>query len=210
MAGFFDPRNDFWRTVSAVGDVLGLSVLWMFACLPLITIGPATAALYYAVTKYVRPMKVGAFAGFFRSFKENFKVGALATLAVSPVLYVVFWVELAGYATNSPTALGVAGHMVAILLTGMVAYVFPVLARFDHGLFSLLKTSVSLAVAHLPTTAVAAILVLFTAIFCMREYWPLVFLPAVTTILLSLLFERVFRKHLSEEERERFRVVDDD
>ena len=66
MSGAFDPKNDLWRTVSLITDVCGLSFLWVLTSLPIITIGPATAALYFAVVRYVRRREDGAFAAFFR------------------------------------------------------------------------------------------------------------------------------------------------
>lgn len=201
MAGIFDPENDFWRTVSAVGDTLGLSILWLFCCLPIVTIGPATAALYFSVTKYVRPMHPGAFMGFFHSFRQNFKVGLISTLLLIPLSVIIFWVEIGGGVSNAGAgALTVAGHVVTVILAGMAAYVFPVLGRFEHTVGSLFKTSASLAVAHLPTTIILALLVLETILLCIKYLWPLVFLPAVAAVLVSLLLERVFRKHMPTQE----------
>ena len=42
-------------------DIVGLSILWTFLCLPIVTAGPATAALYYTVVKCLRRRDSGAF-----------------------------------------------------------------------------------------------------------------------------------------------------
>ena len=54
MNEFFNPEKGIWAWLSAMVDVVGLSILWLILCLPVVTIGPATAALYYTVVKYVR------------------------------------------------------------------------------------------------------------------------------------------------------------
>ena len=59
FSGFFRPDNSLWRTVSAVADMMGLSLLWLLCSLPVVTIGPATAALYAAVRGPVRRMENG-------------------------------------------------------------------------------------------------------------------------------------------------------
>ena len=82
MSGLFDPKNDLWRTVSTMTDVCGLSFLWAAACVPVVTIGPATAALYFAVVRRVRRREDGAFKAFFHSFRMNVKQGVLATLMI--------------------------------------------------------------------------------------------------------------------------------
>ena len=80
MGSFFNPEKGIWAWLSTAVDIVGLSIAWLFLCLPLVTAGPATAALYHAVVLYVRPREQGAFKDFFRSFRRNLRVGAAATL----------------------------------------------------------------------------------------------------------------------------------
>ena len=61
MSEFFNPEKGIWAWLSTLVDVVGLSVLWIALCLPVVTIGPATAALYYTVVKCVRRRESGAF-----------------------------------------------------------------------------------------------------------------------------------------------------
>ena len=53
LRGIFDPENGFFRTLSRMVDVVGLSLLWVALSLPLVTFGPACAALYHTVTHCV-------------------------------------------------------------------------------------------------------------------------------------------------------------
>ena len=48
----FDPDNLFWRIMARGVDFVGLSIFWIALCLPVVTIGPATAALYYTCLLY--------------------------------------------------------------------------------------------------------------------------------------------------------------
>ena len=80
MGSFFNPEKGIWAWLSTAVDIVGLSIAWLFLCLPLVTAGPATAALYHAVVLYVRPREQGAFKDFFRSFRRNLRVGTAATL----------------------------------------------------------------------------------------------------------------------------------
>ena len=45
----FNPNNLFFQGCSKIFDLVVLSALWLALCLPVVTIGPATAALYYTV-----------------------------------------------------------------------------------------------------------------------------------------------------------------
>ena len=106
-------------------DVCGLSIVWIFLCLPVVTIGPATAALYYTVVKCVRGRESGAFGYYFRSFLSGFKTGLLATLAVLPAA-LLLWMGhdvVRWYGTN----LGGAAYIL------YVAYYFALIVPGEIG-----------------------------------------------------------------------------
>ena len=84
MGEFFNPEKGIWVWLSTLVDVCGLSIVWIFLCMPVVTAGPATAALYYTAVKCVRGRESGAFGCYFRSFRANFKTGLWTTLAVLP------------------------------------------------------------------------------------------------------------------------------
>ncbi len=92
-AGIFNPENDFWRLIEKLVDLFLLSVYWLVCSLPVFTLGPATAALYRTVARCIRGSERKSWSLFFRTFRENFKVGALTTLvvvAVGAVLFVLY------------------------------------------------------------------------------------------------------------------------
>ena len=51
MNQIFNPENFFWKCFDKMADVVGLSLLWFMCSLPVVTIGPACAAL--------RPLRPG-------------------------------------------------------------------------------------------------------------------------------------------------------
>ena len=76
----FNPENLVFRMLSKGVDFVGLSLLWLLLCIPIVTIGPATAALYYTVVKVFRQKKEDAFRTYLKAFQENLKQGILVTL----------------------------------------------------------------------------------------------------------------------------------
>ena len=54
VSGFFSGSNPIFRFAGRVLDVIVLSALWLFCSLGVVTIGPATAALYYSCAKCLR------------------------------------------------------------------------------------------------------------------------------------------------------------
>ena len=210
MGEFFNPEKGIWAWLSTLVDVVGLSVLWIALCLPVVTIGPATAALYYAMVRYVRRRESGAFGGYLRSFRANFAVGLRATLTVIPL----FLLLLGGYRIVCwyGTRLGgmayilyVAYYFALVLPAGVLCWLFPLLGRFEYGVRDLFRTAFQLTAAHLPSTVILVLLTGQSAVFCLNRWWPVVFLPSVGMLLASLFTERIFCKYspeLAAEERE--------
>lgn len=203
MGEFFNPEKGIWAWLSALVDMVGLSVLWIFLCLPAVTIGPATAALYYAVVKCVRGRESGAFGAYLRSFRTNFKVGVRASLVVIPL----FLLLLGGYRIVCwyGTRLGgmayilyVAYYFALVLPAGVLCWLFPLLGRFDCGVRALFRTALQLTVAHLPSTVIVVLLTFQSAVFCLNRWWPVVFLPSAAMLLVSLFTERIFQKYSPE------------
>ena len=130
MGEFFNPEKGIWAWLSTLVDICGLSILWICLCLPIVTAGPATAALYYTVVKCVRPRESGAFGYYFRSFRQNFKTGLLTGLIVIPMALLLFgghfivrWygTRLGGMAY----VLYVAYYFALILPAGVLSWMIP-------------------------------------------------------------------------------------
>lgn len=203
MGELFNPEKGIWAWLSTLVDVVGLSILWVFLCLPAVTIVPATAALYYTVVKCVRHREGGAFGCYFKSFRSNFKIGlkagllaTLAALAFYGGHSVVRWygTRVGGMAY----VLYVAYYFALTLPAGVLCWLPPLLGRFDYQLPSLFRTAFQLTFAHLPSTVVAVLLTAQTAAFCLERWWPVVFMPSVAILLVSLFTERIFQKYSPE------------
>lgn len=203
MGEFFNPEKGIWVWLSTLVDVVGLSVLWIFLCLPVVTAGPATAALYYTVVKCVRGRESGAFGYYLRSFRDNFRTGLKADLIVLPAAalllalhHIVRW-----YGTRTGGILYilyVAQYFALMLPAGVLCWLFPLLGRFDYGVRGLFRTAFQLTLAHLPSTVVIVLLTAQTAAFCAARWWPVVFMPVIAMLLVSLFTERVFCKYVPE------------
>lgn len=203
MGEFFNPEKGIWAWLSTLVDVFGLSIAWIFLCLPVVTAGPATAALYYAVVKCVRGRESGAFGYFFRSFRDNFKTGLKTTLIVLPAAalllalhHIVRW-----YGTRVGGVLYVlyvAQYFALMVPAGMLCWLFPLLGRFDYRVKELFRTAFQLTLVHLPSTVVIVLLSAQAAALCLTYWWPALFAPAAAMLLVSLFTERVFQKYVPE------------
>ena len=202
----FDPTNGFWRAFARVCDVFGLSICWVVCSLPVFTAGAATAALYDAVYHGVRLGEPGDYIRFFRTFRRNFRTATVASLpmAAAAALFAVMWyVTYTMAADGSRTAVALLYAYRVLVCVPLAVWLFAMfsLSRFEFRAGELLKTAARLAMGHLPSAAVVALIVFEGAMTTTR--WgvlPLVVVPGLAALLCSLFMERIFAPYLPKED----------
>lgn len=155
------------------------------------------------MVKRVRGREGGAFGDYFRSFRDNFKTGLWTGLIAIPAALLLFFGHsvVRWYGTRVGGAayiLYVAYYFALVLPAGVLCWLFPLLGRFDYRVKDLFRTAFQLTVAHLPSTVVVVLLTAQTAVFCIERWWPVLFMPSVAMLLVSLFFERIFQKYSPE------------
>ena len=75
MNSLFNAENPFWEAMERLFDLFILNLLWLLCCLPVFTIGPATAALHYAVINLAEKEEHSVTKDFRKSFWLNFRQG---------------------------------------------------------------------------------------------------------------------------------------
>ncbi len=206
----FSPDNLLWSIVSRGVDVVGLSLAWAFLSLGIVTFGPATAALYYTVVKCFRQKEKRTFRIFWDSFCGCLKKGVLATLICIPFAVAFafgYSVMRANWGSTMGQVMFVAYDIALVIPIGIACWLFPLLGRFDFKLKDAFKTAGQLAFRHLPSTVVVTLLTVEVAIALAQYWWPVFFLPAVCELLVSLFFERIFPKYLSEEDQKLMKLT---
>ena len=206
MNRIFSPDNLFFQSLARCVDVVGLSILWLLLCFPVVTIGPATAALYHALCRVFHfHEEEGAFGLFFRSLKANLKQGILATLILVPfALLLIFLHGIYATALSAEMSGASMAYMYFLLLLivplGLVSWLFPLLGRFHFSLPGLFLTAFRLMVAHIPTTLL--LVVLTVALYLLATWW-LIFsfvAPGLWAVCAAPLLERAFARHIQEDE----------
>lgn len=201
MGDLFNPEKGLWHWLGTLVDVCGLSLLWTALCLPVVTIGPATAALYLAVVKCVRKREGRAFKTYLRSFRENLRVGIPATLIALVAVAVVvngYLVMASSQRSNMAFIMLAAYYVFMLVPLGITCYLFPLLGRFTFGVRGLFRTAFQLSMRHLPSTVVVVLLTVQMVSVTIRYWVPVLFTPAVTILLVSLFFERIFVRYAPE------------
>ena len=195
----FNPDNWLWQPFSAVADVLILSCLWLICCIPILTAGAATAALYDCCARCIRGGEREMFSRFFRTFRRELVQGGLSFLLWAAILGggLMLIRTYTSNAAGTDVNVALAYAMVALLamLVGIFGWVFPVQSRFTFTFSGLQVTALRLAIAHLPRTLALTAVVLAAGWICLRLMLPVMVVPAVAGVLSTYILEPVFQMY---------------
>ena len=130
---FFDLESPIWRFMSKLVDMVFLTVIWVICCLPIVTIGAATTALYYVAMKMASDIEGYMWMDFFKAFKSNFRQATVIWMIMLnfglALIGAIWWY----YKINSP--LGAVALPVLLVVAGLYiivsTYIFPLLARCE-------------------------------------------------------------------------------
>lgn len=163
MRSIFSPDGVLFRIVERLTNLVVLNILYLIFCIPIVTIGPATAALHYVTLKYAANEEDRVWAPFIHSFKQNLKQGIVVGLVSTFVgfglawaLWFVYYNLLNGDAFNMVMLVMISLCCVIYLM--IMGYIYPLLARYDNSLKQMFRTALVLAIRHLPATVCLAII----------------------------------------------------
>ncbi|MGL6199358.1 MAG: YesL family protein [Lachnospiraceae bacterium] len=204
----FSLDSPIMRFLSKVADLMILNIIFWICCIPIVTIGASATALYSITLKMVKNEESYIFRGFFRAFKENFKISTglwILTALVGLVIYVDFYV--------APQMASPLNMILQVLLTALLIfyiftllYLFPYVARFQNTWKATIKNAFLIGIANLPFTL---LMVLFVALMLFLTYvvnlaivlpiWMLCGFSVIAYVK-SFIIRRVFRKYEPEED----------
>ena len=135
MKQFFTLDSPFMQTLTKIGQVMILNLLWLVCCVPVVTAGASTAALYQMLF-HIREDKDCGPKAFFRAFSQNFKKATLLWLIVLGSGNLVLLFRLASMSLQAGEAVrdllfGAFAALVFVWAFGM-QYVFPLTAYFEN------------------------------------------------------------------------------
>lgn len=168
--------------------VVALNLLWLVASLPVVTLFPATAAVFGVAREWSRGNEPRLLPAFVRLFRDNFKQALALQAVVSVVgLGLLADVYLSGELPPTVRVLSQAVVLLAgCLVLAALAYAFPLLVTYRMPFSRLLRSSLLLAVGRPATTlrclGIGALAVLLAVAF-----------PAAPLLLVSLVASATYR-----------------
>lgn len=208
MSRFLNPDNPVMEFIAKIFDLVILNLIFIFSCVPIITIGASTSALSYVTLKMVRGEDPYIWRNFWKSFRQNFKQGTLVWI-FSILIFIFLGMDF--YIINSQNTSLFAVVRILLWIVCAVAlsvflYVFPVISHFVCTTKQALKNALLMTFGHLPYTLMMlalAGLLLFLCSSSSKLFAMIVVLSgicgfSVVSFVYSIMFDRIFQKYESE------------
>ena len=206
MGELFNLDNKFFQGINKIVDCVCLSFLWVLLCIPVVTAGAATTALYYTVNKVIRNNRSYIWKEFWHAFRTNFKQSTLVWLILIFIYaimgidcYIMFQYAKAGVSYGS---LYIVFAVLMLIVTMWANYLFPYMARFENTLKAVLKNCVIIALLNLGKSVVLLVLFLAALVVTYVFFPAIMILPAVYMLLVNFILEKVFVKYMTPEDIE--------
>lgn len=207
MHGLFNYDGLFVQTTNKIVDCICLSLLWLVSSLPVVTVGAATTALYYAMNKCVRRSEGGVWSTFWHSFRMNFRQATGLWL----MLLLFYGLMLAScccaWLMYTIGSLPKWMPIVLLVLTGVITlwavWLFPYLARFTDTVPQVLKNCALIAVMNFPKALLQFAALLISLAVVLLLPLGILFIPGVYMVLSCYIAEPAFLKYMSPEDRAR-------
>lgn len=210
MNKLFNLDNPFFSFMSRAADLMVLSILWIVCCLPVVTAGASTVALYYVTLKMAKNEESMIVKSFFHAFRQNLKQGIylfLIFLAGGIICAFDFF-----FMSKVDSFFGAVTQALFLVLgicfTTMMLFAFPLQAQFENTIRGTLKNAFILAFQKvrnmgcilglnlLPTVLLFLPLQLFLKLLPVM----IAFVPATIAYLCSVQFKKIFEPLVSTKE----------
>ena len=200
LNGLFDMDKPFWRWIGKLPEMIGLSLCWYICCIPLITLIPASCALYDAASRNLVADEKGCFKRFFRTFVRELKKG------IPLSIFWIFLFAVSGFGINilnqsaesnpifsyfSPIYL-----IMTIMMIGYLGWLIPLQSRFHHSFWALHMNALRFAIGRFWGSLGILLITATVVVVCFLHTMtlPLVTIaPCLIAVLHSFPVERGFR-----------------
>lgn len=187
-------------------DCILLSLCWIVASLPIITIGASCGALYRTAYRCIRKDDGHPLKTFWMIFRQNVKTGILTWVSVCAV-FILLLADIVIVRNMMPkqdslTYLSSVLVILVVLAIVWAAYCTAYCVRFEGRLKDILRLSLILALSHPLMSIVILLLLTIGVVLFLILPFSVLLLPALLSIAISFPMEKVFLMHMRPEDVE--------
>lgn len=203
----FSIDGKLYEVISKLTDLVILNILYIICCVPIVTIGAATTALYGITKKMANHSEGYIIRSYFKLFKENFKQSTIIWL----ILFVIGLIPVIDLyiINNMPKGMGPTvlrgGAILAIVLVLMVFfYAMALQSTFENTVKNTIKNAFIIGLGYFPWTLLILLISVspFVTPVFLGEYWSVELLVMMlvwfsgAAYINSYVFNYIFKKYM--------------
>lgn len=192
----FKIDGTFYRILDKFINFFFLNLLWLLMCLPIVTIFPATVAMFGVVRQWSQKKDTGVFKNFFIFFKENFLHSFLLGIIWFGVAYLFYFNISMSLQMPEVLKFMVLSISLCILLLFVMTsiFLFPMMAHYKMKWFTLIKNALLFSVTQFRTTLLCGIVLLFTILLTYIFPITSIILWSIAIYIIYQLCDKSFKK----------------
>ncbi len=197
----FDMDRPFWHWVGKIPEIMILSFFWYLCSLPIITIIPASCALYDAVSRNLMPDTRGCYARFFHTFWKELKQGiplSLFWLLIAAIGFLGDRIVLTAAENDSTfAALSLVYRIMLLSPLGLIVWLVPLQSRYYNRFVKLHANALRISIGLFPRTLLLLVILVVCVLVCFIHpitTFLIIFAPCTIAIFHSKIVEKGFMK----------------
>lgn len=152
--------NRYWK-------LMGLNLLFIITCIPVVTIGPATAAMMYILKKYTQEETASIWQDYWLQFRANFKqafpFGLLSLASYALLSFALYFYTLQAKIDPVVYILVAICALALVILTFINFYAYLFMVTVELPLSKILKNSAIMALTNLKSNLIALFIIVILA-----------------------------------------------
>lgn len=161
MKNLFHVNGPIIQFFLTLRDFVVLNILWIIFCIPIITMGASTSALYAVTFKIAQDKDTYVGRQFINAFKENLRQATKIELILFiPALCLgfglFFW---ATFESVVGTVISTLCIIFLLMLIGTAIYAFPLLGRYENTTLQTIRNSLYFCMNNKPFTLIFMLLI---------------------------------------------------
>lgn len=207
MSKIFSTEGKIYSGMERIYQILLLNSIFIFSCLPVVTIGAALASAYGTAYKMIDHSEGVLYKEYLRQIKLNMLPATKLWVLILAVIGAGFWTF--PYVQSFMVGNKIAYYLTMVFITFLVLmslYLFPLIARFDNSLSGTVVNAMILSLKHLPQSIIVFFItiggVVIVPIYLPKLLFVWLFTGIGTVIFINAnILMNVFKKYDITEER---------
>ncbi|MFC4388784.1 YesL family protein [Gracilibacillus marinus] len=150
-------QSKWYQILEKVTNYILLSVLWAIISLPLVTLFPATTAMFGVIKDWHEQKEKGVLKHFFKHFSNHFKKSLLLGIIfwIVCIIFILDILIMNEVKSTASTLIFSLLIMMAVVVSFICVYLFPIMVSYKLSIKNIIKNAFLFSIMYFPTSLIS-------------------------------------------------------